>query len=202
MLRQMNILHPWNLVFLIGFVVYFSIRHTFIKRTRDVPKADSRIDRLEKFLLFLMVPAILVLPFLYWFTPLLSFADYSLPLPVLLAGLVAMIASLWLFWRSHVDLGDNWSVSLEISEGHQIVSNGVYRSIRHPMYASIWLWGLAQGMLLENWLAGWAVIPVFALMYFLRTPKEEKLMCEHFGDSYRQYMNCLLYTSPSPRDRG
>ncbi len=56
------------------------------------------------------------------------------------------------------------------------------------MYASIWLWGIAQGMLLENWLAGWSVVPVFAAMYFLRTPREEQMMCETFGEQYRAYM--------------
>ena len=55
------------------------------------------------------------------------------------------------------------------------------------MYASIWLWGLAQGMMLANWFAGWAVIPAFAAMYFIRMPREERLMCEEFGDGYREY---------------
>ena len=74
-----------------------------------------------------------------------------------------MLLSLWLFWRSHADLGKNWSVSLEVRQGHQLIKHGVYRSIRHPMYASIWLWCLAQGLLLENWLAGWYALVAFAL---------------------------------------
>jgi protein-S-isoprenylcysteine O-methyltransferase Ste14 len=56
--------------------------------------------------------------------------------------------------------------------------NVVYGTIRHPMYASIWLFGLAQGLLLENWLAGWAAVATFAPMYFLRTPREEPMMRE------------------------
>jgi len=36
-----------------------------------------------------------------------------------------------------------------------LIKHGVYRSIRHPMYASIWLWSLGQGLLLQNWFAGW-----------------------------------------------
>ena len=55
------------------------------------------------------------------------------------------------------------------------------------MYASIWLWGIAQGMLLQNWLAGWSVLPVFAVMYFVRLPREEQMMCERFGEQYREY---------------
>jgi protein-S-isoprenylcysteine O-methyltransferase Ste14 len=56
------------------------------------------------------------------------------------------------------------------------------------MYASIWLWGIAQGMLLQNWLAGWAVLPVFAVMYSLRTHREEQMMCDAFGERYLEYM--------------
>jgi protein-S-isoprenylcysteine O-methyltransferase Ste14 len=184
----MNVLHPWNVVFLIGFVVFFWIRHVFINRTKGEKKAVRRFDRLEKVLLFLMFPPTLLFPLLYLLTPWLEFADYRLPWLVPWFGAAVMAASLWLFWRSHADLGQNWSVSLELREGHQLVTQGVYRRIRHPMYASIWLWAIAQGMLLENWLAGWSIVPAFAAMYLLRTPREEELMCEVFGDEYRQYM--------------
>jgi protein-S-isoprenylcysteine O-methyltransferase Ste14 len=42
--------------------------------------------------------------------------------------------------------------------------------------------------LLENWLAGWSVLVAFAALYFVRTPREEQMMCEAFGDEYREYM--------------
>jgi protein-S-isoprenylcysteine O-methyltransferase Ste14 len=99
-----------------------------------------------------------------------------------------MCFALWLFWRSHTDLGRNWSVTLEVRKGHQLVSNGVYRSIRHPMYASIWLTSVAQGLLLQNWLAGWPGLVTFGLMYFVRISREERMMCEVFGQQYRDYM--------------
>ncbi|MBC8354167.1 MAG: isoprenylcysteine carboxylmethyltransferase family protein [Planctomycetes bacterium] len=184
----MNILQPWNVFFLVGFVVYSWIRHVFIERTRGEKKAVSRFDGLEKILLTAMVPPILLLPVLYLFTPLLAFADYRLPMFVPWIGAATMVASLWLFWRSHTDLGQNWSVSIELRENHELVTQGVYRYVRHPMYASIWLWGVAQGMLLQNWFAGWSVLPAFAAMYLLRTPREEQLMCELFGEEYREYM--------------
>jgi protein-S-isoprenylcysteine O-methyltransferase Ste14 len=184
----MRILEPWNIVFLAGFVVYFWIRHVFFQRTKNDKKAVSRFDRSEKILLAAMFPPVILLPLLYLFTPLLGFADYRLPALVPWFGAVTMVASLWLFWRSHADLGQNWSVSLEIRERHQLVTQGVYRYIRHPMYASIWLWGIAQGMLLHNWLAGWSILPVFAVLYFLRTSREEQMMCDAFGEQYREYM--------------
>jgi len=184
----MNVFQPWNLAFLFGLFVFFWIRHVFINRTKGETKVLSRFDRLEKILLAAMFPPTLLLPLLYLFTPLLAFADYRLPAPVLWSGAATMAAALWLFWRSHTNLGQNWSVSLELRRGHQLITHGVYRRIRHPMYASIWLWAIAQGLMLQNWLAGWSLVPVFGAMYFLRTPREERLMRESFGEEYRQYM--------------
>lgn len=71
---------------------------------------------------------------------------------------------------------------------HELVRHGVYRTIRHPMYAAILLFGLAQGLLLENWLCGWSGLATFAVMYFVRVPHEERMMCEFFGETYRDYM--------------
>jgi len=101
----------------------------------------------------------------------------------------------WLFWRSHGDLGRNWSPSLQLREGHELVTGGVYRSIRHPMYASMWLWGVAQALLLQNWIAGWAGLVSFVPLYLLRVPREERMMLDEFGEEYRSYMNrtgCII----------
>ena len=183
----MNIFQPPNAVFFVGLAVQFAIRHYFIQRTKPEKKTVQQVDRTEKILLAAVVPAALLLPPLYCFTPALSFADYDLPSSIRWSGAAVMVASLWLFLRSHVDLGQNWSVSLELRQDHELVTHGVYRWVRHPMYTSIWLWGLAQGMMLANWFAGWAVLPAFAAMYFIRTPREERLMRDKFGDHYREY---------------
>lgn len=132
----MNVLQPPNAFFLVGLIVYFWIRHGFIMRTKTEKKIVSHMDAVEKLLLGLVMLAVLFLPLLYLFSPLLSFADYPLPWPMRWAGGLTLIASLWLFRRSHVDLGQNWSVSLEVREHHELISTGVYRSVRHPMYAS------------------------------------------------------------------
>ena len=190
----------------------FWIRHRFLQQTKHEKKAVSIFDKSEKLLLAAMFPPVILLPLLYLFTPLLTFADYRLPAVVPWLGAVTMVVTLWLFWRSHADLGQNWSVSLEIREGYQLVTHGVYRYVRHPMYASIWLWGLAQGLLLQNWLAGWSVVPVFAVMYFLRTPREERMMCDAFGEFSHAslkhteeliLLNCIFgRPMPDPRTQG
>ena len=185
----MNILtHPSCAVFFIGFVAYTAIRGVYARRTKQIPRVHRQMDGLEKALLLFVIPSGLLLPLLYLFTPLLSFADYRLPAFAPWCGVVLMLIAIWLFWRSHADLGTNWSATLELAKDHQLVTNGVYRWIRHPMYASIFLWGLAQALLLPNWLAGWSAFVPFTVLYLIRTPREERMMCEFFGDAYRDYM--------------
>jgi protein-S-isoprenylcysteine O-methyltransferase Ste14 len=196
----MNIpIRPWNIVFLAGFVTYCGIRGVFKRRTEGNEKIVSRLDALEKILLVSVAVGSLLLPVLYLFTPWLAFADYHLPALAPWFGMVLMMPALWLFYRSHADLGQNWSVTLELRKGHQVVNQGVYRSIRHPMYASILLWDLAQGLLLQNWLAGWCALLTFAVLYFVRAPREEHMMCEFFGQEYRNYMRQTGQLCPSLR---
>ena len=186
---SVDLQHPWNIVFLAGFVVYIGIRNVFAGRLKTEKSVVRRIDGLEKGLLAVVTLGSLLLPVLYLFTPLLRFADYRLPAFVPWAGAAVMLVALLLFWRSHADLGRQWSISLEVREDHRLITDGVYRSIRHPMYLAIWLWSLAQGLMLENWLAGWSALVTFAPMYIIRTPREEALMLETFGDEYHEYMN-------------
>jgi protein-S-isoprenylcysteine O-methyltransferase Ste14 len=184
----MNVQDPFNAIFFAGFIAYIAIRGVYARRTKGLERIHRQVDGLETFLMLLVIPPSLLLPVLYLFTPLLSFADYGLPTVARWWGVAVMVAALWLFWRSHADLGLNWSATLELRNEHQFVTHGVYRSIRHPMYASIFLWGLAQALLLPNWLAGWSAFVPFAVMYVLRTPREERMMCEHFGQEYGDYM--------------
>ncbi|MCP3919865.1 MAG: hypothetical protein GY711_30395 [bacterium] len=56
------------------------------------------------------------------------------------------------------------------------------------MYAAIWLWSIAQALLLANWIAGPSALVTFAPLYFARVPREEELMGERLGDAHRAYM--------------
>ncbi|MGD9345377.1 MAG: isoprenylcysteine carboxylmethyltransferase family protein, partial [Candidatus Aminicenantes bacterium] len=47
---------------------------------------------------------------------------------------------------------------------------------------------LAQAMLLQNWVAGLSMLVAFWLLYSNRVTREEYMMCDRFGDEYRDYM--------------
>jgi protein-S-isoprenylcysteine O-methyltransferase Ste14 len=122
------------------------------------------------------------------FSPWLDWANYVLPPGTIWIGAAVMAGALWLFFRSHADLGNHWSVTLELNRNHRLITQGVYRLIRHPMYASFFMLGIGQAFLLSNWVAGWAALVAVTLLYVVRTPHEEKMMLECFGDEYREYM--------------
>ena len=103
-------------------------------------------------------------------------------------GLLVFAASLWLFYRVHRELGRNWSDSLEVRQSHTLVTDGLYRYVRHPMYSAFFLWALAQALLLPNWFAGLAGFVGFGTLFFFRVGQEERLMLETFGEQYRAYM--------------
>ncbi len=99
-------------------------------------------------------------------------------------GCVGMVGEIW----SAVALGASYSPKLQISDEHVVVQAGPYRWIRHPLYA-FWLpvtagWGAAMG----NWfiIANGAVL--ILVLAAIRVPREEAMMMQGFGESYRKYM--------------
>ena len=98
------------------------------------------------------------------------------------------LAALAMFRLTHKALGRNWSVSLDVRERHTLVTDGVYRHVRHPMYTAFWLLAVAQALFLPNWIVGPAGIIGFGTLFFFRVGREERMMLDAFGDDYRAYM--------------
>jgi protein-S-isoprenylcysteine O-methyltransferase Ste14 len=180
-------IQPWNLIYLAGLAVYIAIRGVFGARTKHNDKVVSRVDWRDRALVGVVFIGNILLPALYLATSWLGFADYRLPIFIPEVGTAVMVMALGLFWRAHVDLGLNWSITLEMRKDHELIMRGVYGTIRHPMYAAIFLFAIAQGLLLQNWLAGWGGFVSVAALYLFRVTREEKMMRDFFGESYRQY---------------
>lgn len=182
-------LNPWigKSLVLAGLIASIAIRIPHARRDRQLKIDQDRRGPLEVFLLSLMGAAVLLLPLAGILTPLLSFADYPFSVPALAGGAGCLMLALWLFHRSHKDLGTNWSVTLQLREQHRLVKDGVYRRIRHPMYTSLFLHAIAQALLLPNGIAGPAYLIAFTLMFALRLGPEEKMMLDRFGPEYEAY---------------
>ncbi len=85
-------------------------------------------------------------------------------------------------------LGRFFTIRVQLQEGHELAQEGIYASVRHPLYTGLvlawcappFLFGSPIGLL-------FVTLPVvFAVLR--RIPHEEALLIEGFGDRYRQYM--------------
>lgn len=177
-----------TIIYWVGLLIEIAIRAPFQKTAKKAPKIDQRGSRTETVLLGLLTIGMLIMPLVYSVTHWLDFANYSLPAWLGWLGGLLLACALLIFARGHMDLKTNWSPTLEIRQDHTLITNGIYRYIRHPMYASQWLWVIAQILLLQNWLAGPINLLLFIPFYFLRVRAEEKMMLDTFGDQYRSYM--------------
>jgi len=125
-----------KIVFVFGFVVVnFVIRASHIKAYKRLPIRSNRNTRLDTSLFIAVGVFGFFLPLLYVFTPLFSFADYSISRWIGVTGVVVLVLGNWVFWKSHKDLGGNWSPTLDIRQDHKLVTGGIYQRIRHHMYS-------------------------------------------------------------------
>jgi protein-S-isoprenylcysteine O-methyltransferase Ste14 len=181
-------MNPWfaKVVILTAFIATVLIRAPHGRRSRAVKVATTRKGPLEVCLLTIAWVALFV-PIVWVLTPWLAFADFALhPVP-LVVGTILLSLGLWLFHRSHADLGTNWSITLEIHESHRLVTAGVYRRIRHPMYLSLLLCGLGEALVIPNWVAAPFYAVAMIMVFALRLKPEEQLMRERFSGEYDAY---------------
>ena len=182
-------MNPWfaKAVVLAASIVMVAIRAPHGERSRRIKVVKSRRGALEIVLLTLAGLGFLV-PLVWAAKPVMAFADYALrPIPFVV-GVSLIALGLWLFHRSHADLGANWSITLEVRDKHQLVTRGVYRHLRHPMYLALILYSSGQALVLPNWVAGLSYLVVFVLLVALRLGPEERMMRDEFGQEYDAYV--------------
>lgn len=182
-------MNPWfaKVIILASSIVMAIIRAPHGRRSRAVKVLRSMRGTLEIALLMVAWLAFFV-PLIWIVAPVFAFADYPLrPIP-LFAGIVCLAVGLWLFARSHADLGTNWSITLEVREKHQLVTQGIYRHVRHPMYLALLVYSVGQALVLPNWIAGPSYGVAMALLFALRLGPEERMMLEEFGKDYEAYI--------------
>jgi protein-S-isoprenylcysteine O-methyltransferase Ste14 len=169
-------------------LTWFFLRFQPRRHARKTPVRYSGRGPREFTLLAASLAGLGIVPFVYVVAHFPRFADYPLIPALSYLGIAVELSSLWLFYRSHSDLGHNWSVSLDVRERHTLVTTGVYALVRHPMYAGFWLMALGQALLLPSWVAGPAGLIGFGVLFFGRVAREEAMMISAFGDEYRAYM--------------
>ena len=182
-------MNPWiaKAVVVAATAVMIAIRAPHGRESRRVKVVKSHKTPLESIILILAWTGFLI-PLIWISSPAFSFAEYPLRIGPLVSGIACFVIGLWLFYRSHADLGPNWSITLEVRDRHRLITQGIYRRVRHPMYAALLLYDIAHVLVIPNWVAGPSNLVAFAVLFALRVRAEERMMLEQFGDEYTAYM--------------
>ncbi len=177
-----------SLVWVFGIVIWCAIRYPHQRRARKFKVSTHKRSLEERLLLSGATLGLVVVPVIWLTTGFPQSLNTTFHPTLAWLGTISMLAFLWLFHAVHRQLGRNWSITLEIREDHALITEGLFKHIRHPMYSSFWLWAIAQALLLPNWLAGFAGLVSIAALYFGRVHREETMMRETFGPQYDAYM--------------
>ena len=101
------------------------------------------------------------------------------------AATLTVAGLLFTVWaRRHI--GANWSASVTIKEGHELVTTGPYAMVRHPIYTGLMLAIAGSALAIGEWRGVLAVaLALVSFVWKLRI--EERWMRQQFAVRYRDY---------------
>lgn len=104
-------------------------------------------------------------------------------------GLLFSLYIIYLTFRENAYLAP--VVKLQKERGQSVVRTGLYRHLRHPMYAGTLIFFPATALLLGSWL-GLIVSPLFAVLFVIRTVFEDRMLKRGL-EGYTEYSNTVKY---------
>jgi protein-S-isoprenylcysteine O-methyltransferase Ste14 len=165
----------------IVFVLYWQIKAADTKATQRLEPAASRVLRV---LIFLIAIALLSIPRipLSWLYVQLWPPGYW---PFWLGAALTVAGLLFAVWaREH--LGRNWSRSVTIKQGHELITTGPYAVVRHPIYTGILTGFLGMAIAISQ-VRGFIVVVLIFVVFWLKLRMEEAWMRSQFGETYATY---------------
>jgi protein-S-isoprenylcysteine O-methyltransferase len=114
------------------------------------------------------------------------------------AGIAITFAGIAFAVWARVYLGGNWSSSVTLKVGHQLVRRGPYRWVRHPIYTGLTLAMLGTAIVRAQLRGVIAVVLVY-IGFKIKSKIEEHVMTETFGAEYDDYRSQTGAIFPKPR---
>lgn len=183
----MSFFVPGLVAWILTVVAWYVIRYPYERRAKRKAIARSARGTAERVRMAISLTGLGIVPGIYAATGFPAALSYEPGALQFALGVVAALAALVLFRITHKALGKMWSVSLDIRTEHKLVTEGIYKHVRHPMYSAFWLMALAQALLVPNLFAGLSGLVGFGILFASRIGPEERMMESTFGEQYRRY---------------
>jgi protein-S-isoprenylcysteine O-methyltransferase Ste14 len=174
-----------NLLFVVVFVVWIGSEITLSSIMREKRSPGISRDRNTLRVIWIVTVSAVVIA---------AIVARTVKLPIMLAygfgyiGILIMAFGLVIRISAMASLGRMFTYNVTIRDGHELVTSGIYRFVRHPAYTGMLITFAGYGLALNNWL-GFAIAfaPVFAVMK-RRIAIEETVLLDQFGDAYVEYV--------------
>jgi len=159
----------------LALVVYLTVAAFGVKR-------DTQPHLVQSFGLLLA----LVVSFLLPHVPGFRFVNFAPVSPAVSAvGVVLCVAGMAILVWARQHLGTNWSQTVAAKEGHELVTSGPYRFVRHPMYAGGLLACVGSVIVCGGpWIF---LLVILGALFLWRTSAEDKVMERQFPREFPQY---------------
>ena len=163
-------------VFSICWVVYFALFAKHLRGSRQARESDpaSLLGTVFQFA---------ALGLLFWFRR----ETLAESLILNIGGLVLAVLALAMTRRALRQLGKHWSLGARIGQQHQLVSQGIYQFVRHPLYLAFLLLTLGTGVAFSSPAGVLLALPVSLCGAGIRIAVEERLLRQRFGKAYLDY---------------
>ena len=179
----------FRLITLIVLVAAASIGVTFRRRAERNGGAMRTAEGRRLVVLLRLLGLLVLAPLLGYLIhpPAMAWARLGLPEGIRWLAAAVALGLVPVFYWIFSSIGNNISPTQATRQGHQLVTHGPYRWVRHPLYSFGFLLILALTLLTDLWWLAVAMLPPLAILLW-RTPVEEARLVETFGDAYRAYM--------------
>jgi protein-S-isoprenylcysteine O-methyltransferase Ste14 len=161
----------------IAFLIYWQIRAVGTKTTRRLEPAASRILRALIYLIAIVLFSITRIP-LRW----LYLQPWAAGFWPFWLGAIVMAAGLLLAVWAREHLGRNWSSSVTIKQGHDLITTGPYAVVRHPIYTGF-LAGLLGTAIALSQVRGFIGFVLIFLVLWRKLRMEEQWMRSQFAET-------------------
>ena len=105
-----------------------------------------------------------------------------------LVGFVLLIIGVGIDIFARKEIGNNWTSGEEyqIKENQKLITTGIYKYIRHPIYTGFALSFIGAEMVAGSWL--FVAFFAYFISSYVQGKREEKILLGHFGEKYKDYM--------------
>lgn len=127
--------------------------------------------------------------FYYGWVPLINLSPATRQLASVLGLLIYVFGMSFLLWARRT-LGKNWGISTSLQaklhNDHELIQDGPYALVRHPIYFGAWVFMLGLLLLYPVWVILILAVSMVA-SFSMRAQREETVLEERFGNAWVEY---------------